>query len=106
MMIFLVILLLPTCQLFVSAIPVVKYQNAALIVGVNYQLINQLFVETQYECICQCFSNETCLTATYIGINHNCSLFSTKLNETDLQLAKFEINASILSFINRTISGN
>ncbi|CAF1374380.1 unnamed protein product [Adineta ricciae] len=100
----LVILLLPICQLFVSAIPVVKYQNAKLIVGANYQLINQLFVESQTQCICQCFANETCLTATYIGTNQNCSLFSTKLNETDLQLATFEINASILSFINRTIS--
>ena len=60
-------------------------------------------INSLMKCACQCFGNSMCLTATYIGVNQSCTLFSARPEQGSLKLMFTSTMASVLTFINKTL---
>jgi hypothetical protein len=103
MFFFRVTLLLLGCHHLVSAIPLVRYQNAQFIASTTSEYLGLFNVQSQNECACYCFTNEICRTASYFGINNTCLLFSAKVQPENLRLTTLTIDAAVLTFQNRTV---
>ncbi len=101
-----VTIVLLACQLSLSITSITIYNNAQFVpINASYKLVDLFLVNSQNECICQCFANVKCLTTTYFGINKSCSLFSAQLRKNWLQLMLTIRNASVISFSNKSIPG-
>lgn len=100
-----VILFLFACSSSISAISIVIYKNAQFIpTNTTVKLADLYSINSQDECACQCFVNSSsCLTASYVGLNRSCSLFSTKIKFNWLQKMANMTNASVLTFANESL---
>jgi len=86
---------------FVSAIPMIMYNNAGFDPeDVHTQLINTISVATGDECACQCYTNSLCITGAFIGINQSCVLYSASLQQGQVGLM-INSDASVISFPER-----
>lgn len=90
---------------FYLASTLTVYNNARF-VPTNPQLIldNVTNINSQINCACICFNNLMCLTMTYSGINQQCVLYSTGLDQGTLGIMTTNLLASVLSFENKTSS--
>ena len=63
-------------------------------------------IESQYICICQCFTNSLCKTATYNGYYRYCILDSASLQEGQLRIMTIESKSTVFNLRNMTSFGN
>lgn len=91
------------CCASVLAVPMIVYNNARFDPNdTQSQLMDIFSVTTQHACVCHCYTNSSCITSTFIGINQTCILFSANLQQGQLRLL-INSNASVISFPNRTV---
>ncbi len=101
-----VMLLLFVCCLLTSTIRIGVYKDAQFVpTNTNLKLADLFSIRARDECICQCLANSKCITATYIGINKSCSLFSTQVKVNWLQKMANITNASVITFANESLPG-
>ncbi|CAF1422165.1 unnamed protein product [Adineta steineri] len=99
-----VTLILLVCCLSTSTIPITIYKNAQFVpTNTNLKLADQFSINSLNECACQCLNNSQCLTATYIGINKSCSMFSAQVKRSWLQIQTTIMDASVLTFSNESL---
>jgi hypothetical protein len=92
---------------YISTVLIAIYNNAQFDPIHNYSMLANLSsIELQQACICQCFLNSMCITASYNGYNQYCSLYFAQLEEGQLQLMTMDTNSSVISFKNKTLPGN
>ncbi|CAF0841683.1 unnamed protein product [Adineta steineri] len=100
-MLFQLILILFQIHISISTISLINYDNTQFIPSQNSYLLNNFQVQSQNECICLCYTNQSCITLTYFGINQTCLLYSSQLQIENLQLTTYTINSAVISFPNR-----
>ncbi|UJR35179.1 hypothetical protein I4U23_027946 [Adineta vaga] len=66
-------------------------------------LSNITGVNSQFNCICLCFSNSKCLTAMYSAITQRCILYLASLNQGTLTLMTTNAMTSVFTFRNKTL---
>lgn len=87
---------------YTIGIPIVIYTNARFNpADIQSELITKLSITSKYACACQCYTNTSCITSNFIGINQTCTLFNAYISEGEVKVM-MNINASIISFPNRT----
>jgi len=101
-----VIILVYLASLSMTKTPISVYKNA------QFNPINTLYIISTLSsissvnaCICACYNNIICATATYFGINHTCLLSFAQLSEGQLQVVPTIMNATVYSFKNRSFYG-
>ena len=94
------------CHLSISTTPITIYENAKFVpISSNLKLASLSSVAFRNECVCQCLANSRCFTATFVGIDQTCTLFSALLNRDWLQLVVTNMQSSVLSLENKTVPG-
>lgn len=61
-------------------------------------------VYSQAQCVCLCFKNSLCFTATYSGINQQCILYMARLDQGILHIMTTNLMTNVLNFEDRTLS--
>ena len=89
-----------------SALLVTVYKDARFIpTNATVKLADLSTISSQDECACQCFSNSSCYTASYIAINKTCSLFSAKVRRNWLRKMPSTANATVLTYGKESLPG-
>ena len=89
-----------------SADKLTIYSNARFTpIDVHFLVTIKSSINSQTECACCCYNNTMCLTATYSGVDQNCTLFSARLDQGQLQLMVTSLMTSVISFRNKTLPG-
>ena len=72
---------------------------------IHFLLDNKTSINTKMECACWCYNHTMCLTATFFGINQQCILYFSRLDQGKLYVMSTNEMISVLSFKNRTLPG-
>lgn len=81
----------------------IVYNNARFNpIDIQSQLIDIFSITSQNGCICHCYTNSSCITSTFIGLNQTCILFNASLQQGEIRIM-IDSNASVMSFPNRSI---
>ena len=78
-----------------------KYEGGQLISNTNLSFIDMTIIETRNECICHCYTEESCVSLVYIGSNRTCWLYASRILMTNLQLAPVALNSVVITLTNR-----
>ncbi|CAF4606296.1 unnamed protein product, partial [Rotaria sp. Silwood2] len=88
------------------AIPVIVYNHARFDpFDTHNVLANLVSVSSENACLCECYSNSMCLTATYFAIGETCSLYSAPLSEGQLRVVPTSANTKVYNFENMSVAG-
>ncbi len=99
-------LLIFVCRFLTSAIRIAILEDADFTPpNTKFELTDLFYIDSQYACACECFTNSTCVTATYDGVNKNCSLFSASIRRNWLQKMAPIRNTSVLTLANLSLPG-
>lgn len=89
-------------QLSSATISISIYHNARFVPNnITSNIVDLFVINSPTECACKCIGNTQCLTATYIGINQTCSLFSIQFNTKFLQVTTTHMDARVFNLGNR-----
>jgi len=93
-----IIILLLVYFIETQAIQILIYNNAVFYPNYNRSDINSNYTtSSQDECICQCYSISSCLTAMFIGNSQTYTLYSVHISEGTIRIS-LNMNASVISF--------
>jgi hypothetical protein len=89
-----------------SAIRITMINNAIFDpIDSNFWMANLSSITSCDSCICQCYARSNCVTANYYGLRQECILFLVSLQQGQLHLITIDENATVISFKNRSYTG-
>ncbi len=102
-----IIILAYFALLSTTMMPIIVYNNARFdsINNTHYMINNLSSINSSNACLCDCYNNGSCFTATYFSINQTCLLFSAQLSQGQLRVVPTILNAQVYFFGNRSSLG-
>ena len=100
MSVFFIVIFICSC----SAVPLTIVDNARFEPTVSNMFLKNLSnILSRDQCACQCYSDPYCLTATYSGIDQQCSLFFARPQQSELHVLVTVKASSVMYFTNKTL---
>jgi hypothetical protein len=76
--------------------PITVYNNAQFNpIDARYMTSGLSSISSVNACLCQCYNNIICFTATYFSINQTCLLYSAQLSQGQLQVVPTIADAQV-----------